>query len=91
MVPVYGVTMTWAAISNLLSGNVTRMVFAVLQVILAFSTFRRWVLLRRCVARLATPEPSNVTLETAANAPARAVESPAPTVPRASSPGPAAL
>jgi hypothetical protein len=52
MLPVYGVLLCWAMISNLSTGNWYWMAFGVLQAFLAFRTFQGFRLLRRATSRL---------------------------------------
>ena len=52
MLAVYGVTLAWAAIMNLLSGDALWMVMGAVQVVLAVVTFLRFGLLRTTVRRL---------------------------------------
>ncbi|MCA9873242.1 MAG: hypothetical protein KC441_06295 [Anaerolineales bacterium] len=47
MFAIYGVTLSWAAISNALSGSGSWLVFALFQVVLALQTFRQFFRFRR--------------------------------------------
>ncbi|MBM3134576.1 MAG: hypothetical protein FJZ89_04670 [Chloroflexi bacterium] len=53
MFVIYGVTLSWAAISNLLSGEVTWLFFALIQLFFAFQTFRQFLRFRRTQAEAA--------------------------------------
>lgn len=52
MLPVYGVTMAFAAASNLLSGQGFWLIFGLLQIYWAYNTFRQFLILRRSADRL---------------------------------------
>ena len=52
MLPVYGVLLAWAMISNLSTGNWYWMAFGMLQAFLTFRTFQGFLLLRRATSRL---------------------------------------
>lgn len=52
MLPVCGVTMAWAMISNISSGNPRWIMFGLLQAYWSFKTFKQFILLRRATSRL---------------------------------------
>ncbi len=54
MFPVYGVTMAWAMISNISSGDPRWIVFGLFQGYWSFKTFGQFILLRRAASRLGT-------------------------------------
>ncbi len=55
MLAVYGVTISWAMISNLLSGGTGWYFYAAIQLVIAFQIFRRYARFRKAEAEL-TPE-----------------------------------
>jgi len=54
MFVIYGVTLTWAAVSNITSGQTSWIVFALLQLYLAFRVFRKFRLFRQSHANYVT-------------------------------------
>lgn len=52
MLPVYGITMAWAAINNVLSGDLRWAALGLLQFYWAIATFREFRVLRRALSRL---------------------------------------
>lgn len=52
MLPVYGVTLAWAMVSNVLTGQVQWIIFALFQAYWALCTFQQFMILRRATSRL---------------------------------------
>lgn len=52
MLPVYGTTLAWAMVCNVLSGEAQWVILGLLQAYWAFTTFRQFLTLRRVTSRL---------------------------------------
>jgi len=62
MLAIYGITISWALVSNLGSGRVGWFAFAALQAWVAYSVFRKFVVLRRAQLRLASASPTTAAV-----------------------------